>query len=82
MQSRRSAASAKWPSAFVSLASKNLKPEIAGVVRVARPAGILGVHYQQASQVIYQGINEILNGQDARSVLPGIASRLQRLLGT
>jgi len=66
----------------VRAANPYLKPEIASVVRVARPAGILGGHYQQGSQVIYQGINEILNGQDASAVLPGIAAKLRHVLGT
>ncbi len=66
----------------VRAANPYLKPEIAGVVRVARPAGILGTHYQEGSQAIYQGINEILHGRNARDVLPAIASKLRRLLGT
>jgi hypothetical protein len=66
----------------VRAANPYLKPEVAGVVRVARPAGVMGVHYQQGSQIIYQGISEILNGQDARAVLPGMAAKLQVLLGS
>jgi trehalose/maltose transport system substrate-binding protein len=58
-----------------------LKPAIANVMRVTRPSRFLKAHYQQGSQVIYQGINQILNGQDAKSVLPGIAAQLQRILG-
>jgi trehalose/maltose transport system substrate-binding protein len=65
----------------VRAANPYLKPAIASVQRVTRPAGILGVHYNQGSLFIYQGINEILNGQDASSVLPSIASKLQRLMG-
>jgi trehalose/maltose transport system substrate-binding protein len=57
-----------------------LKPEIAGVKRVTRPSRYLGTKYAQGSQIIYQGINQILNGQDAKSVLPGIAQRLERAL--
>jgi trehalose/maltose transport system substrate-binding protein len=57
-----------------------LTPEIATVARVTRPAGPLGVHYAQGSQVIYQGINQIENGADAKSVLPTIASQLSRLV--
>ena len=64
----------------VRAANPYLKPDVAGTVRVARPASALGIHYQLGSQAIYQGINEILKGRDARAVLPGIASRLQRLL--
>jgi trehalose/maltose transport system substrate-binding protein len=61
-------------------ANPYLKPEIANVVRVTRPAKYLGTHYNQGSQIIYQNINRILNGQDAKSVLPGIESQLNRLL--
>jgi trehalose/maltose transport system substrate-binding protein len=57
-----------------------LKPEIAGVKRVTRPSRYLGTKYNQGSQIIYQGINQILNGQDANNVLPGVAQRLERTL--
>jgi trehalose/maltose transport system substrate-binding protein len=57
-----------------------LKPEIAGVARVTRPSTILGTKYAQGSQAIYQGINQILNGQDAKNVLPRIEQQLDRLL--
>ena len=57
-----------------------LKPEIANVKRVTRPSRFLGTKYNQGSQIIYQGINQILNGQDATNVLPGVAQRLERAL--
>jgi trehalose/maltose transport system substrate-binding protein len=57
-----------------------LKPEIASVARVTRPAKYLKSHYNQGSKIIYQGINQILNGQDAKKVLPRIQSQLNRLL--
>jgi trehalose/maltose transport system substrate-binding protein len=57
-----------------------LKPEIATVARVTRPSRYLKGKYNEGSKIIYQGINQILNGADAKSVLPGIASRLNRLL--
>ena len=57
-----------------------LKPEIANVTRVTRPSRYLGTKYNQGSQIIYQGINQILNGQDATNVLPGVAQRLERAL--
>ncbi len=57
-----------------------LKPEIVGVKRVTRPSRYLGTKYNQGSQIIYQGINQILNGQDAESVLPRLAQRLERAL--
>lgn len=61
-------------------ANPYLKPEIADVQRVTRPAKYLKTKYQQGSQIIYQGINQILNGQDAKTVLPGIQQQLDRLL--
>ena len=57
-----------------------LIPSIAKVTRVTRPARYLGTHYAQGSQAIYQGINQILNGKSAQSVLPGIASQLNSLI--
>ena len=57
-----------------------LKPAIANVARVARPSNILGAHYNEGSKAIYQGINQILNGRPASSVLPGVQSKLQRIL--
>ncbi len=57
-----------------------LKPAIALVARATRPSNSLKTHYQQGSQIIYQGINQILNGQDAKSVLPSIAAQLRRLV--
>ncbi|MGZ4351918.1 MAG: ABC transporter substrate-binding protein [Gaiellaceae bacterium] len=62
-------------------ANPYLKPAIATVARATRPSNSLKTHYQQGSQIIYQGINQILNGQDAKNVLPGVASRLNRLVG-
>ena len=47
---------------------------------MTRPARYLGTHYAQGSQDIYQGINQILNGQSAQSVLPNIASQLNQLV--
>jgi trehalose/maltose transport system substrate-binding protein len=61
-------------------ANPYLKPEIANVTRVTRPARDLRAKYQQGSQIIYQDINQILNGQDAKNVLPGTAARLKQLL--
>jgi trehalose/maltose transport system substrate-binding protein len=57
-----------------------LKPEIAGVARVARPSTVLGAKYNEGSTAIYQGLSQILNGKPAKSVLPGIASKLEALL--
>jgi trehalose/maltose transport system substrate-binding protein len=57
-----------------------LKPEIAAVARVTRPANSLKTHYNEGSKDIYQAINRILNGASASSVLPGLQSQLQALL--
>jgi hypothetical protein len=57
-----------------------LKPQIATVARVTRPARYLGTHYNEGSRDIYQGINQILNGASASSVLPSIQSKLQQLV--
>jgi trehalose/maltose transport system substrate-binding protein len=51
------------------------------VVRVTRPSKETGERYNEASTAIFQGVNQILNGQDAAQVLPGVQQRLQRLLG-
>ena len=61
-------------------ANPYLKPNIASVARVTRPARYLKTHYNEGSQAIYQGINQILNGTPAKNVLPGIQQKLQRLL--
>ena len=61
-------------------ANPYLKPEIANVVRVTRPARDLKTHYNEGSKAIYQGINQILNGRSASSVLPRIKSQLNRIL--
>ena len=61
-------------------ANPYLKPEIATVARVTRPARYLGTHYNEGSKDIYQGISQILNGTPASSVLPSIQSKLQRLV--
>jgi trehalose/maltose transport system substrate-binding protein len=57
-----------------------LKPSIASVPRVTRPAKFLKTHYNEASKVVYQGINQILNGRSAKSVLPSIQSRLNQII--
>ena len=57
-----------------------LTPAIAGVARVTRPGKYLKQNYNAGSKAIYQGINEILNGKSAKSVLPSIESKLKRLV--
>ena len=68
---------AKMPA--VVKANPYLKPQIATVARVTRPARYLGTHYNEGSKIIYQGISQILNGRPASSVLPSIQSKLERL---
>jgi trehalose/maltose transport system substrate-binding protein len=57
-----------------------LKPAIASVPRVTRPAKFLKTHYNEASKVIYQGVNQILNGTPAKNVLPGMESKLNQII--
>jgi trehalose/maltose transport system substrate-binding protein len=57
-----------------------LKPQIAAVARVTRPSRFLKTHYNEGSKDIYQGVSQILNGTPASSVLPGVQSKLDRLL--
>jgi trehalose/maltose transport system substrate-binding protein len=57
-----------------------LKPAVASVARVTRPAKFLKGKYNSGSKVIYQGINQILRGTPAKSVLPSIKSKLERLM--
>ncbi len=61
-------------------ANPYLKPQIATVARVTRPSNSLKTRYNEGSKAIYQGINQILNGTPASSVLPSIESKLERLL--
>ena len=61
-------------------ANPYLKPNIATVPRVTRPAKYLGTHYNEGSKAIYQGISQILNGQKANKVLPSIKAKLEQLL--
>jgi trehalose/maltose transport system substrate-binding protein len=61
-------------------ANPYLKPAIASVPRVTRPSKFLGAKYNEASKVIYQGVNQILNGDQAKDVLPQIKSRLQQIM--
>ncbi len=61
-------------------ANPYLKPAIANVTRVTRPSNSLRTRYNAGSKVIYQGVNQILNGTPASRVLPSIESKLKRLL--
>jgi trehalose/maltose transport system substrate-binding protein len=57
-----------------------LDPATADALRVARPSGLFGINYQKATTDIYQVINQILNGADPTSVLPGLDTKLNALL--
>ena len=61
-------------------ANPYLKPQIATVARVTRPARYLGTHYNEGSKDIYQGISQILNGKPAKDVLPTIQAQLDRIV--
>ncbi len=61
-------------------ANPYLKPQIATVARVTRPSNSLKTRYNEGSKAIYQGINQILNGTPASSVLPSVKSKLERLV--
>jgi trehalose/maltose transport system substrate-binding protein len=52
----------------------------ANVERVGRPTAVFGENYNQASTAFFQGVSQILGGQDANQVLPDVQSKLQRLL--
>jgi trehalose/maltose transport system substrate-binding protein len=65
----------------VKKAAPYLKPATANVPRATRPAKFLKGHYNEGSKDIYQGISQILNGTPAKDVLPGVQSKLQRLIG-
>ena len=47
---------------------------------MARPSRQTGERYNEASTAIYQGVNQILNGQDAAQVLPQTQQQLARLI--
>lgn len=54
--------------------------KITSVQRVTRPTRQAGDQYNQLSTVFYQGVSQILQGQDASQVLPGVQQQMQRLL--
>jgi trehalose/maltose transport system substrate-binding protein len=54
---------------------------LASVERVTRPSRALGDRYNEGSTAFFQGVNQILNGQDAASVLPNVQRQLERLVG-
>jgi trehalose/maltose transport system substrate-binding protein len=55
--------------------------KLANVTRVARPSAETGENYNQVSTLFFQGVNNILNGQDAGSVMNSTQNQINRLLG-
>lgn len=53
---------------------------MSGVDRVGRPAGVFGEQYNQASTAFFQGVSQVLNGQDAAGQLSDIQRKLEALL--
>jgi trehalose/maltose transport system substrate-binding protein len=51
------------------------------VVRVTRPSRSTGENYNQVSTFFFQGVNQVLNGGDASSVLPNVAQQITRVVG-
>jgi trehalose/maltose transport system substrate-binding protein len=54
--------------------------KVGSVTRLARPSAETGENYNQVSTFFFQGVNGILNGQDAATVLPTMQNQIQRLL--
>jgi len=54
---------------------------LANVTRVARPSAETGENYNQVSTLFFQGVNNVLNGQDAGSVMNSTQNQINRLLG-
>lgn len=54
---------------------------MADLVRVTRPSSSVGEFYNEVSAAIYQGVNEILNGQDAADVVPTISEDIDFVIG-
>jgi trehalose/maltose transport system substrate-binding protein len=53
---------------------------MANVDRVGRPSAVFADQYNQASTAFFQGVSQVLAGQDASQVLPDMQTKLQRLL--
>jgi len=53
---------------------------LASVVRVTRPSRDTGIDYNEASTAIFQGVNQILKGEDAATVLPTIEQKLNGIV--
>lgn len=63
------------------IAAQPYLENLADVVRVTRPSASAGELYNEVSTEIFQGVNEILNGADADSIVPDIANRVESILG-
>ncbi len=48
------------------------------VERITRPSARAGANYNEVSSVFFQGVNQILLGQDASQVIPQILQRMER----
>ncbi|MGH2447335.1 MAG: ABC transporter substrate-binding protein, partial [Chloroflexota bacterium] len=48
--------------------------------RVTRPSKFLAAKYNQGSTYFFQGVNEILNGQNPSTIVPQMQLEIQRLL--
>jgi trehalose/maltose transport system substrate-binding protein len=53
---------------------------LSNVERVARPSNALGENYNQGSTIIFQAVNNVLNGGDATQQLQSAQSQLERLV--
>jgi trehalose/maltose transport system substrate-binding protein len=53
---------------------------VAGVRLVARPAGEVGARYPEVASAFYQGVHQILKGQDAEEVLPHVERRILEII--
>ena len=53
---------------------------LADVVRVTRPSNGLAGNYNQGSTIIFQAVNQVLNGGDAQAQLQSAQSQLERLV--
>ncbi len=54
--------------------------KVGNVTRVARPSAQTGENYNQVSTIFFQGVNNVLNGQDAGSVMSSAQNQINRLI--
>jgi trehalose/maltose transport system substrate-binding protein len=54
---------------------------LADVVRVVRPSTPAGDLYNEVSTAYFQGLNEILNGDDAEGAVSNMAEDIEFILG-